>query len=183
MPTGDYRITVGARSVENDKELPATDEQGNALGTQPVIGSVRIEKNKNSFLASELWWIEQPLYVDMREMRFLGFALPRNTIHPGALLSVGLYWRARGKPQGDYLVVVQLRDAGGRVVFERASRPAQNTYLTTQWDAGEVLLDWHDLSLPDSIPEGEYQLLVLMRDAGTGQTVGETPIAPVTIHH
>ena len=81
-------------------------------------------------------------------MRFLGYVPPRETISAGELLQVGLYWRARDKPQGDYIVAVQLRDATGRIAFEHASRPAADAYPTTQWNAGEVLLDWHDFHLP-----------------------------------
>lgn len=182
IPAGDYTITIAVHPIGDGEELPALDETGNALGTQPIIGTVKIEKNKDSFLASDLWWIEQPLYVDMREMRFLGFDLPRKVVEPGAVLPIGLYWRARSKPQGDYAVAVELRDADGRVVVDQSNRPANGTYPTTQWDIGEVLLDWHDLALPQNISEGDYRVWVLLRDANTGQLIGETQISTVTVH-
>ncbi len=180
MPSGDYRLTLTVHPHRGE-ELPARDEQGNALGAQPAIATIHVEKNKQSFLASDLWWLEQRLYVDMREMRFLGYVPPPREMARGEVLPVGVYWRARGKPQGDYFVAVQLRDAAGRVAFEHASRPANGTYPTTAWDAGEVLLDWHDLALPRELAEGEYRIVVLLREANTNQLLGETPVATVTV--
>jgi hypothetical protein len=114
-------------------------------------------------------------------MRFLGFVPPRDTATPGDLFQVGLFWRARAKPQGDYAAAVQLRDASGAVVFEQAARPANGTYPTTEWDAGEVLLDWHDFSLPKEIAAGEYQIWVVLHDTATRHTIGETRISSISI--
>jgi hypothetical protein len=106
---------------------------------------------------------------------------PRQTITPGELLQVGLYRRARAKPRGDYVVAVQLRDANGRVAFEDASRPAKNTYPTTQWDSGEVLLDWHDFNLPRDLALGTYQIEVVLRDGASGASLGETAVATLSV--
>lgn len=165
MPAGDYQITIAVREAGN--YLEAYDERGNQLGTEATLATVRIEKNKSSYTASELAK-EQPLvahFVDMQEIRLLGYYPPRETISSGEVLPIGLYWKARAKPRGDYLVAVQLRDADGRTVFEHASRPANGTYPTTLWDAGEVLLDWHDFDVPRDIAAGNYQIVVLLRDA------------------
>jgi hypothetical protein len=169
MPTGEYEITLSARGAsEEESEVPLT--------------TIRVEKNKASFTASELAK-EQPLvalFVDMQELRFLGFAPPRQTISAGELLQVGLYWRAREKPRGDYVVAVQVRDASGRIAAEEVNRPANGTYPTTQWDAGEVLLDWHDFSLPASLASGAYQIVVVLRDV-SGKELGSANISPLII--
>jgi hypothetical protein len=114
-------------------------------------------------------------------MRFLGSTTIPQTISPGDVLPLGLYWRARSKPQGDYLAVVQLRDSTGHVVFEQSSRPASGTYPTTQWNAGEVLLDWHDLTIPADFAVGNYQIAVLLRDSSTGASLGETGISSLSV--
>jgi uncharacterized membrane protein len=160
MPSDDYTIRVQVR----DQEIE--------------LMRVHIEKSKASFTASELY-IENPLQVDMREMRLLGFVSPRSTIAPGELLSVGVYWRARAKPQGDYVIAIQLRDASGKIAFEQASRPANDAYPTTHWDAGEVLLDWHDFNLPRDLVAGNYQIFVAMREREN--SLGEIRIAPLTV--
>ena len=181
MPTDDYLVTVAVCARNRDECLDAREDNGRELGGEAKLASVRVEKNKGSFTASDIHPSNMRL-VDMGEMRFLGYELPRGTIQPSELLQVGVYWRAREKPRGDYLVTVQLRDAVGQIAFEQTSRPANGNYATLEWDVGEVLLDWHDLNMPQNIAEGEYQLSVFLRNANTGQFIGETPISTITIH-
>ncbi len=179
MPPDEYRLIVSILDTATQQWLEARDSAGTPLGAEAMVATVRVAKNKSSFTASELF-IEQPLFVDMREMRFLGYVPPPREIARGEVLPVGVYWRARGKPQGDYLVAVQLRDATGRVAFEHASRPANGAYPTTAWDAGEVLLDWHDLALPREL-SGAFQIVVVLREATSGAQIGEAAIAHISI--
>ncbi len=179
MPTGDYEITLGVRNSDG-AYLSARDANGRDAGQVVTLATVRIEKNKASFTASQLQ-IEQPLQVDFGEIRLLGFVPPRKTIMPGELLQTGLYWRARGKPQGDYTIVVQLRDSSGRMAFEQRSRPAGDTFPTTQWDVGEVLLDWHDFNLPEDLAPGVYDIFVALDDSATGTRMGQTRLTAITV--
>lgn len=180
MPTGAYQITLAVHSLEGDAYLVAHDASGRDLGQAATLGTVRIEKDRGSFTAGELQ-IEQPYQVDMREMRLLGFVPPREKILPGELLQIGLYWRARGKPQADYSVSVQLRDPSGRTAAEQASRPAGDTFPTTLWNVGEVLLDWHDLNLPKDLPPGVYDIYVALVDSTTHTSIGETRLSSISI--
>ena len=180
MPPGDYRLTISVCDPQGNRCLPAHDISRQSFGDEPVVATVYVEKDKASITAGELP-IEAPLFVDMHEVRFLGFVPPRRTITAGEPFSLGLYWRARGKPRGDYGVAVQLRDASGDVVFENVSRPANGAYPTTQWDTGEVLLDWHDFILPKDLRAGEYTIYVVLRDSINGESLGETRVAPLVV--
>lgn len=182
MPSGNYQFSLAVYLPEDNGNsyLQGMDPTGNSLGQDVVLDSFKVEKNKSS-LAMEQLEIEQPLIVDFGEMRLLGYVPPREKLNAGELLQVGLYWRAREKPRGDYSVVIQLRGADGRSALERASRPAADTYATTQWDAGEVLLDWHDFNIPTDIPIGKYTIVVSMRDAVSGKSMGEATIAMVQV--
>ncbi|MCX7841317.1 MAG: hypothetical protein N2559_17925, partial [Anaerolineae bacterium] len=160
--------------------LDARDETGRFWGDQITLAKIPIQKSKANVTASQIN-VEQRVTMDFDELRLLGFVLPRRTIRAGELLQVGLYWRARAQPRGDYLVVVQLRDTNGRIAFERAARPAHNSYPTTQWNAGEVLLDWHDFQLPQDLTAGEYRIVVALREANTAREVGEFGIAALTV--
>lgn len=117
----------------------------------------------------------------MGEIRFLGYTLPRQTLDLDKPFSIGLYWRAISKPRGDYIIAVQLRDANGRIAFERTGRTAKGTCPTTQWDAGEILLDWHDFDLPKNLVVGEYQIVVSLRDEAGQRTLGEIKITTIMI--
>jgi len=179
-PSGIYQVTLGVYRTLSQDFLAATDRNGMDLGFEPVVAAVTIEKNTANVTASQIR-IDNPFFVDMGEIRLLGYtALPR-AVRTGDTLPVGLYWRARGRPQGDYEVVVQLRDTNARVVVEEVSRPAAGTYPTTEWAVGEVLLDWHDLKLYPELATGEYELWVVLREVSTYQIRGEAPIASLTI--
>lgn len=178
VPTGEYLLVV--RVYTPSQVALVAQETGKLLDKHVTLLSLPIQKSQASVTASQIN-IEQRLMIDFGELRLLGMVPPRRTIRAGELLQVGLYWRARAQPRGDYLVVVQLRDANERAVFERAARPAQNTYPTTQWNAGEVLLDWHDFQLPHDLTAGEYRIVVALREANTARELGAFGIAALTV--
>jgi hypothetical protein len=184
MPTAEYRITVGIYDNASGRYLDIRDSSG-TLTTNPMqVTSLVVPKDKSSITASDLrkdYPIEQPYYFDMQEMRLLGFTQIPKEVHAASDFDVGLYWRARGKPQGDYEVAVQLRDDSNVVVFEQSARPAEGTYPTTLWNQGEVLLDWHDLILPQDVPFGDYQLAVVLREVGSKKMLGEANISKISI--
>lgn len=180
MPTGEYTLSLSVQISGTMTLLPARDEQNLSLDNEPIIARVQIEKDKRAYTAGQLF-IEQPLFVDWREMRFLGSTNVPQSIRAGDGLSVGLYWRARSKPVNDYVTFVRLQDAAGRVIIEQAGRPANGTYATIDWNEGEVLLDWRDLIIPADGARGEHQLIVGLRDAATGALVGETLISVIFV--
>jgi hypothetical protein len=179
MPAGEYQIALEVHRA-NGEYLEAFDAQGASLTTGVVMATTHIEKNKAAITASQLP-MGQRLFVDMQEIRFLGFELPLDQVSPGDVVQMGLYWKARSKPQGDYVVAIQLRDSNGRITFEQKSRPADGTYPTTQWAAGEVLLDWHDLIVPQAMDGGVYQAYVILSDAVNSAVLGETALTTLTV--
>lgn len=181
IPSGDYSFTVAFLAGSPRAELPMRDESGRERGPETPFGSLRVHKNKNSFPASQVWGIERRIFIDLGEMRILGYTPTPDSIPPGEMLQIGVYWRAREKPRGDYIVAVQLRDASGRVAAEQSSRPANDTYATPLWNQGEVLLDWHDVQIPPSLAEGTYQIAVLLRDSMNQQTIGETLLTEISV--
>jgi hypothetical protein len=181
MPAGEYKVTVGVHISGTQDYLRAVNQVGESLGDEILLTTVRIEKDKSSRTVNDLWWmIPERLTVDMGDLRMLGYALPQAG-KPGELFSVGLFWRARKKPTSDYFVTIQLRDASGRIAFDQRARPAHDSYATTLWEEGEVLLDWHDFILPTTFKPGEHQIVVGLQDASTGARIGETPIAKIQV--
>jgi uncharacterized membrane protein len=180
MPTGNYQLTVSVQAKSSLEFLNAHNTRGESLGVETTVASLKIDKNKEPFTASDLA-IEQLLLADLREMRLLGYVPPRETIAPGELLQLGLYWRARSKPQGDYVVAVQFRNSHGQVAFEHTDRPAKGTYPTTEWSAGEVLLDWHDFSLPKNIAPGIYEIWIALHHSATHAPLGEIRIVSLKV--
>jgi len=89
---------------------------------------------------------------------------------------VALYWRATEDLTHDYLLSLQLRDQEGHIWLDQEGRPVDDTYPTTQWMAGEIVKDWHDLQLPPDTSPGTHQLLLKITEQA--QLVGQT-----TLHH
>ncbi len=179
-PSGTYRVTIGVYDPLADRYLKARDANGLVLDDEATIATLQIRKDHSSKTASELQ-IENPMLIDMREIRLLGLATLPHVIEPGQRLSVGYYWRARGKPRGDYQVVSQLRDASDIIVLEQAGTPADGTYPTNAWQIGEVLLDWHDLDLPRDLKQGEYKVFVILRDLTDRSILGQAQVAQIKV--
>ncbi len=180
MPPGDYRLEVGIWDPDAQESLEIKDAHGQELGNRAIIGDLRVEKETTNVPAGYLM-IEQPFYVDMAEVRFLGSTSIPQTLTPGDELQVGLYWRAREKPRGDYAISIQLRDANGRAILAQTDRPAGGAYPTTQWQIGEVLLDWHDLIVPTNFASGNYELAVVLRRATDGGEIGKAKIGEIIV--
>jgi len=180
IPPDDYRLMISVCLVDSGPCLAASGAPAQSVSDDPIVATVHIDKDHTSHTASDLP-IQAPLFVDMGEVRFLGFVPPRTTITAGEPFSLGVYWRARGAPKGDYEVSIQLRDANGRVVFDNASRPANGAYPTTDWVAGEVLLDWHDLTVPRDLSAGDYSVYVVLRGVNGGEVLGQIRVAPLTV--
>ncbi len=95
MPAGEYKVTVGVHISGTQNYLRAMNQVGESLGDEIVLTTVRIEKDKSSRTVNDLWWmIPERLTVDMGDLRMLGYAPPQS-IKPGELFSIGLFWRAR----------------------------------------------------------------------------------------
>lgn len=183
MPSGLYTLSLILLDQQTNTTIAVCGVSGCMPGDTVDLLVLPVQKNQGSFTASELlerYQLDNPYFVDMGEIRLIGFKSIPQRVTVGEALQVGIYWRAREKPRGDYLVVVQLRDPDGRVAFEQASRPANGTYSTTQWDAGEVLLDWHDLALPTMLAPGVYSLHVVLNDPN-GAVLGETSLVTVSV--
>ncbi|MBI4790997.1 MAG: DUF2079 domain-containing protein [Chloroflexi bacterium] len=179
MPTGDYQMVLEVHRANGDY-VEVFDSADRSQGLGLVLETVRVQKSKQSVNADQMEMGER-LYVDMHEVRFLGYELANRQASPGQVVQLGIYWRARGKPRGDYEVAVQLRGEAGRTVFEQRNRPANGAYPTTEWDTGEVLLDWHDFELPPFLLEGDYALRVALFDSSTGATLGEVALGSLTV--
>jgi hypothetical protein len=82
-------------------------------------------------------------------------------IQSGAPLTVTLYWRADGRPDGDYRVFVHLlQDGAGQPLAQHDSPPRYGRYPTSAWQAGDVIPDVHVLEIPQ-LPAGEHVYLAV----------------------
>ncbi len=115
------------------------------------------------------------------EARLTGLRLSGEAA-PGAVLGVDLRWQALRPMAHDYHVSLRLVDASGHVwaqdddrLMEESSRSAPLTgqeireqAATSQWAPGQVVLQQHELPIPEAAPPGDYYLIARLYDPATG---------------
>ncbi|MBA3530767.1 MAG: glycosyltransferase family 39 protein [Ardenticatenales bacterium] len=94
-----------------------------------------------------------------------GYTLePGATVNRGQPLHLTLFWRALAEMDEDFFASVQLIGADGQL-YAQADHIAYNDfYPSSQWRAGEELLDRYQLDLPSALPPGRYQLILVLYD-------------------
>jgi hypothetical protein len=80
-----------------------------------------------------------------------------------------LYWQATQPISRSYKVFVHVTDANDQLVAQDDSTPALWTHPTANWREGEVIIDFHTISLPAGIAGGTCTLQVGMYDEQTMQ--------------
>jgi hypothetical protein len=88
------------------------------------------------------------------------------TARPGQPLHITLEWRAIASPRASYTVFIHLIDGSGRYIAGHDYTPlggASPSYLWfPKWLPGQTFTDPYRLSLPTSLPPGDYWLEVGM---------------------
>ncbi|MCS7282920.1 MAG: hypothetical protein RMK65_09305 [Anaerolineae bacterium] len=104
-----------------------------------------------------------PYYARFGDVaEFLGYDLTSTELVPGQSLGVTLYWRAlEGASRMDYWVFVHLIPPDiSRLLGQHDGVPAGGTRPTTGWRPGEVVLDFHSLSLKEADYSGEARIAI-----------------------
>jgi hypothetical protein len=104
------------------------------------------------------------------QIQLAGYTLDRPVAAPGEEIEVTLYWRALAPIYQPYTVFTQLIDpATNGKIGQLDGQPVCDWFPTEQWNPGDLIADPYQIDIaPDAAP-GEYQLLVGMYDATTGQ--------------
>jgi hypothetical protein len=87
-------------------------------------------------------------------------AVPTANAAPGEAVVVELAWRSLGTMSEDYTLFVQLLGVDGRLHGQVDTWPAQGSYPTSQWPAGETLREVYRVPLNADAPPGSYRVLV-----------------------
>jgi hypothetical protein len=72
----------------------------------------------------------------------------------------------------NYTVFVHLVNAKGDVPAQRDTEPRNGTYPTSEWKAGEAVVDEANVNLPQNLPPGNYTLRAGLYLQQNGQAVG-----------
>ena len=86
----------------------------------------------------------------------------------GANLPVLLAWQALQTPGADYTFFIHMKDAAGKLVAQHDGQPLANNFSTLPMNAGEHLSFHLAVPVPASLPAGNYQLVLGVYAAQTG---------------
>lgn len=106
-------------------------------------------------------FVAQPIKVEANlegKVRLLGYNLDKSTYHPGDTVKVTLYWLALEETAEDYKVFVHLMDEENKMWAQHDDDPVLGFTPTSRWMAGELIVDPHELVLPQEMPPGSYQI-------------------------
>jgi hypothetical protein len=126
-----------------------------------------------------------PLWADFAgQFIFHGYTLHTSTfpspegVTPGDRVALTLIWQAQTRPDSDYAIFVQLRDATNKHLANADFQPYKGLVPTSTWPAGAVIQTVTWLQLPEDIPPGHYNIYVgLYRPDNSGERlrlVGDT---------
>ena len=135
-----------------------------------ALTNLNITGRSHQFTAPET--IQHPLGANLgNRILLVGYDLAEDTVSPGGLLHLTLYWQALTTMDTSYTVFTHLLGSDGRLWGQEDDVPLQGAAPTTCWLSGEVLSDTYAIEVHPAAPSGDYMLEVGMYDAANGERV------------
>ncbi len=92
-------------------------------------------------------------------VRLLGWQLPGQPWQAGQTIPVKLWWQADAPPTADYKLSLKLWQADGTLAAQGEDEwPGGALYRATRWQPGEAVYHPAAITLPASLPPGQYWL-------------------------
>jgi hypothetical protein len=107
----------------------------------------------------------------------VGADLPDNLL-PGQIVTATLLWRATGPSARDLQTMVHLTTPEGVGVANGDGPPIGGSYPTSRWQADDVILSHHALTIPPDAGAGPLELRVGWYDLGSGDRLPASAATP-----
>ncbi|MFN8494418.1 MAG: glycosyltransferase family 39 protein [Caldilineaceae bacterium] len=104
-----------------------------------------------------------------KQIHLIGADTISPTLHTGQTLNVRLVWSASAPVEQNYTIFVHLVGADGKPIAQSDRAPEGGFYPTSGWQVGERVQDNYLLTVPETAPPGQYQLLVGLYRPETGE--------------
>lgn len=165
MPMSLARLKVAFFRDDTDLEhLPVYDDAGRFVDYAVFLGRFKVAP-----IAELTHNPQHPVKFDLGEaISLVGYDVS-DAARAGQLLSLTFYWQARGTPEMPYTVFVHVVDEHGNLVAQTDGQPANGSYPTDLWEAGEVISDTHVVDLGVDLSKDRYQVWVGLYSVVTGQ--------------
>lgn len=163
LKPGSYSLEFGLYDTLNGDRVNRIDESGASSDDRLILGRLKVAPSTPSHF--------KPSHVQTSQFggqaELLGYDL-----QPGAdphSQRLTLYWEALSEMARDYTVFVHVLDATGNIVAQADHQPQDGNNPTSSWAPGEEIRDAVDLSLPMTVPSGDYRIEVGMYDLASGE--------------
>lgn len=125
--------------------------------------------------ATDDWPVQAGDALLGEQIRLASYALSAQEITSGDVLQLQLTWQAERQPDANYTVFVQLLDSRDQVVAQRDAPPGGGDAPTSDWQAGDEIVDNHGVLVPHGTAPGDYRLILGMYSPESGERlqVGE----------
>lgn len=133
---------------------------------------------RRDILARDKW--EGPAGRTVRfasRVRMEGWDLPSPTIAPGGELQVNSVWRVKDRKDG-FRVLLFLSSAQGEVVWTGEVVPGYDWLPVEEWGPLDYVAGNWGVSIPASVPQGTYDLGIVVLDAVTGRVLPVEGLGP-----
>ncbi len=161
LQSGDYTarldVSAGTRLLTYSKDLFSfnVNDKGAISGVQA--------SGETQMVATMADRPVVPLDVHVGgDVRLLGYAQSGVSPRPGQEFALTLWWKSLSGKLDERSVLLYLRDQKGGKRVQADGPPANGGRPTSTWQAGEVIIDKHSLTIPADLPIGDYQLAVGM---------------------
>ncbi len=127
--------------------------------------------------------LEYPLslQVNLNNLILLQDALmPQATFRPGDSIPVTLRAKASQQIPERYTIFVHLFNGAGELIAQQDSEPVNGMRSTDSWQPGELIVDPHQIKIPEGTPAGTYQIRVGFYNAAGRLPVVDPGRASVT---
>ena len=174
-PPGVYFLAMGFRSAKTGEtlgvfQLPTGADKLTVIRPASQPGEVKLSIDHS---------LDEAIAPDIK---LLGYSLPGDLLVRTEPNWLTLFWQAETTITRDYVMALQLLDAGGQEANYWLGRPVMSGYPTTEWLAGEIVRDPWRLDLPAKLPSGNYTLQLTLFDAKTETKVNRVQLGPVICH-
>jgi hypothetical protein len=142
----------------------------NGQPASPTVGQLKLVPAEWPPLpaAPSVAEFREPLSGETSSIVLAGYALVGCQVSTQPC-EISFKWLAQASPSADYTVFIQLWPADPQQQFIGFDAPPlAGDYPTSLWEAGEVILDPHELDLT-AVPPGEYRVLAGLYHPSTGQ--------------
>ncbi len=158
LPPGMYQLWLSLRRPDTTP-LPVLSVSSMEIPTEAALGQIEVTRPARPVPPPAVP-AQYHVRADVGEaVRLVAYDLPPAPWMPGGTVPISLYWLCRAAPGEELVTFVQLLDRDGRLAAAAEMPPTAGFFPTMRWQAGDIIHDQQELTLPAALPDGTYQLI------------------------